>query len=77
MYYIYILKCRGGSLYTGWTNDVGKRLARHNAGRGAKYTRSRLPVALLYSQAYSSKEEALRAERAIKKLSRTEKLSLI
>jgi predicted GIY-YIG superfamily endonuclease len=76
-YYIYILKCSDGSLYIGWSHDVDKRLALHNAGRGAKYTRSRLPVKLVYSQVCSSKQDAMRQEREIKKLSRAQKLSLI
>lgn len=72
----YILLCSDGTLYTGWTNDIEKRLAAHNAGRGAKYTRGRRPVTLLYSEECGSKREAMSREAAIKKLSREEKLLL-
>lgn len=72
----YILLCADGTLYTGWTNDIEKRLAAHNAGRGAKYTRGRRPVTLLYSEACATKSEAMSREAAIKKLSREEKLML-
>lgn len=76
-YYIYILRCGDGTLYTGSTNDVQRRLEAHQRGRGAKYTRSRLPVELVYQEALPDKSEALRREAAIKKLSRSEKLTLI
>jgi putative endonuclease len=76
-YIAYILSCGDGSLYTGWTNDVEKRLAAHNAGRGGKYTRGRLPVRLVYREAFASRSEAMRRESAIKRLSRAEKLALI
>ena len=72
----YILLCADGTLYTGWTNDIEKRLAAHNAGRGAKYTRGRRPVTLRYSEVGASKSEAMSREAAIKKLSREEKLLL-
>mgnify|MGYP002355942901 CR=1 FL=1 len=72
-----MLECIDGSFYTGWTTDLANRLGAHNAGRGAKYTRSRLPVRLVYSENFSEKGDALRRECAIKKLSRSEKLSLI
>ena len=74
----YILLCADGTLYTGWTNDIEKRLAAHNAGRGAKYTRGRRPVTLLYSEECATKSEAMSREAAIaiKKLSREEKLML-
>lgn len=72
----YILLCADGTLYTGWTNDIEKRLAAHNAGRGAKYTRGRRPVTLLYSEECATKNEAMSREAAIKKLSREEKLML-
>lgn len=65
-----------GSLYTGWTDDLDKRVRAHNAGSGSKYTRARLPVMLKYSEAYDTKSEAMRREYAIKKLSRSEKLAL-
>lgn len=72
-----MLKCADGSLYTGWTNDIEKRINGHNAGKGSKYTRSRLPVSLAYLEEYSSKPEAMRRECDIKKLSRNDKLILI
>lgn len=75
--YTYILRCADGSLYTGWTNDLTKRLAAHNAGRGAKYTRARRPVALVYWERFATKREAMAREWAIKRLSRGEKLALI
>jgi len=77
MNYTYILTCADGTLYTGWTNDLEKRLAAHNAGKGGKYTRSHRPVTLAYYEAFSTKEEAMRREVAIKNLSRPEKLALI
>ncbi len=72
----YILLCADGTLYTGWTNDIDKRLAAHNAGRGAKYTRGRGPVRLLYREECATKSEAMSREAALKKLSRKEKLLL-
>lgn len=75
--YAYILECADGTLYSGWTNNLEKRLATHNAGRGAKYTRSRLPVKLRYYEAFEDKNEALRRECALKKLAHAEKLALI
>ena len=75
--YTYIIQCSDKTLYTGWTNNLEKRLADHNAGKGAKYTKSRLPVELVYYETFSSKEEAMRREYAIKKLTRKEKLKLI
>lgn len=75
---MYILKCADGTLYTGSTNDITKRLIAHNTGkRGAKYTRARRPVRLVHSESYKTKPKALARERAIKKLTRTEKLQLI
>ncbi len=76
MYYVYILECRGGTLYVGSTNDVEKRVSAHNAGKGAKYTRERLPVKLLYTESFETKGEALNREMAIKRLSRKGKLLL-
>lgn len=73
---VYILLCADGTLYTGWTTDIKKRLAAHNAGRGAKYTRGRRPVTLLYVEECESKHEAMSREAAVKKLSREEKLLL-
>ena len=75
--YAYILRCADGSLYTGWTNDLEKRLKTHNSGHGAKYTRSRLPAVLVYFEAFPTKEEAMAREAAIKRLSRARKLALI
>ncbi len=76
-YRVYILRCKDGTLYTGSTNDIEKRIAVHNAGKGAKYTRGRLPVRLLYSESFQTKSEALKRELAIKKMSKLEKLSLL
>ena len=75
--YIYILRCADGSLYTGWTNDLEKRLAAHQSGKGGKYTRARLPVELVYSERYDTKQAAMRREWEIKQLTREEKLALI
>jgi putative endonuclease len=72
----YILECADGTLYTGWTDDIERRLQAHNSGCGAKYTRSRTPVRLLASWQFDSKQEAMRREYAIKKLPRAEKLKL-
>lgn len=77
MNYTYILKCSDGSLYTGWTNDLEKRIAAHNAGKGAKYTKSRRPVTLVYYEAFETKEEAMQREYRIKRLPRAEKEKLI
>ena len=77
MNYTYILRCGDGSLYTGWTNHLTKRVADHNAGRGAKYTKAHLPVELAYYETFESKEEAMKRECAIKKLSRPQKERLI
>ena len=74
---LYMLRCRDGSLYTGWTNDLEKRLKAHNAGKGGKYTRSRLPVELAYFEEFDSKNEAMSREYRFKRLSREEKLKLI
>ena len=73
----YILKCADNTLYTGWTTDLQKRLNAHNQGKGAKYTRSRRPVTLVYHEIFETKEEAMRREAAIKKLSRSQKERLI
>ncbi len=77
MYYTYILACADGTLYTGWTTDLVRRLAVHNAGKGAKYTRSRRPVVLRYAERFSSREKAMGREREIKALPRRAKLALI
>lgn len=70
---VYILKCSDGTLYTGCTNDLIKRLALHNSGKGAKYTRSRLPVIIVYSETCANQSESLKRENAIKKLTRKQK----
>ena len=75
--YTDILRCADGTLYTGWTNDLEKRLAAHNAGTGAKYTRPRRPVTLVYHEVFETKEAAMRREWEIKHLSRLQKLRLI
>lgn len=74
---VYILRCGDGSLYTGCTNDLPRRLAAHRSGRGAKYTRSRPPVELVYTEEVPDKSAALRREIAIKRLPRAKKLALI
>lgn len=75
--YTYILRCSDDTLYTGWTNNLAKRIKTHNAGKGARYTRGRLPVELLYYEVFSTKQAAQKREAQIKKLSRQEKLLLI
>ncbi|HLV98019.1 MAG TPA: AAA family ATPase [Ktedonobacterales bacterium] len=77
LHFVYVLSCADGTLYTGYTTNVARRLATHNAGKGARYTRGRRPVALLAQWAFASKGDALRAERAIKLLPREEKLRLV
>ena len=77
MNYVYILRCADGSLYTGWTNDLEQRVKTHNAGKGAKYTKTRLPVELVYYEEYEEKGEALSRELSIKKLKKTAKEKLI
>lgn len=74
---LYILRCRDGSLYTGITTDVQKRLAAHNAGKGAKYTRGRGPLELVYREDCGNHSAALKRELEIKALSREEKMKLI
>ena len=76
-WYVYLLRCGDGSLYTGVTNDLSRRLAAHQAGRGAKYTRSRRPVELVYQEMLPDRSAALRREAAIKRLPRTGKLALL
>lgn len=77
MNYVYILKCSDETLYTGWTTDLKKRIKTHNSGKGAKYTRGRTPVKLIYYEKYDDKLIAQRREREIKKLKRDEKIKLI
>ena len=76
MFYAYILRCRDGSLYCGYTNDLQQRLQAHNSGTGSKYTRSRLPVELVYYEEFQTKNEALSREWHLKQLSHAQKLSL-
>ena len=76
-WYVYVLCCGDGSLYTGYTDNIPRRLAVHQSGKGAKYTRSRLPVELAYWEELPDKSAALRREAAIKQLTRKEKLGLI
>lgn len=75
--FVYIVECRDGSLYTGWTTDVEERIKTHNSGSGAKYTRSRLPVKLVYFEEVEDRSAALKREAAIKKLTRLKKEKLI
>ena len=75
--YTYILRCADGTYYCGWTNNLDRRLKAHNEGKGAKYTRSRRPVALVYYEAFSTKEEAMRREYEIKQLPRKKTEELI
>ena len=75
--YTYILRCADGTYYCGWTNNLDRRLKAHNEGKGAKYTRSRRPVALVYYEAFSTIEEAMRREYEIKQLPRKKKEELI
>lgn len=75
--YTYILRCADGTYYCGWTNNLDRRLKAHNEGKGAKYTRSRRPVALVYYEAFSTKEEAMRREYEIKQLPRKKKEELV
>ena len=77
MNYTYILKCKDGTLYTGWTNNIDKRLKDHNDGKGAKYTKVRRPVELVYYEEFESKEEAMKREYAIKQLTRKQKEELV
>ena len=77
MNYTYIVECADGSLYCGWTNDLEKRIMDHNAGKGAKYTKTRLPVKLVYHETFDTKEEAMSREWHIKQLRREQKLELI
>lgn len=75
--FVYMVECSDGSLYTGWTTDVEARVATHNSGEGAKYTRSRLPVKLVYFEEADGRSAALKREAAIKKLTRKNKELLI
>ena len=77
MNYVYILRCNDVSLYTGWTNNLEKRIKAHSDGKGAKYTRARVPVELVYFEVFEDKIEAMKREYVIKQLKRKEKLELI
>ena len=77
MNYVYLLRCADGSLYCGWTTDPEARLRTHNAGKGAKYTRSRLPAEMVWLEAHEDRREALSREWHIKRMSRAEKERLI
>jgi putative endonuclease len=76
-HYVYIVRCADGTFYTGWTTNIPYRLRVHNAGKGAKYTKSRLPAELVYWEAFNSKREAMKREYQIKRLSRAKKLEMI
>ena len=75
--YVYVLRCGDGSLYTGWTNDLEQRLAAHQSGKGAKYTRGRLPIEMVYFEEMPDKSAALKRENELKKLKKTDKELLI
>lgn len=78
MNYTYMVRCADGTLYTGWTNCLKRRLKAHNEGKdGAKYTKTKRPVELVYYEGYETKEEAMRREYQIKQLTRREKLKLM
>lgn len=76
-WYVYMVRCRDNSLYTGCTNDLSHRIQVHNAGKGAKYTKSRLPVTLVYQEACGDKSAALKREAAIKRLRKAQKEAMI
>lgn len=75
--FTYIVECSDHTLYTGWTNDLEKRIEAHNTGKGAKYTKTRRPVRLVYFETFATKEEAMSREYHIKRMSRQEKMKLI
>ena len=77
MNYTYIVRCKDETFYCGWTNNLEKRIASHNQGTGAKYTRNRRPVELVYYEAFDTKEAAMRREYEIKHMSRNQKIALI
>lgn len=77
MNYVYILRCNDDSLYTGWTNNLEKRIRAHSDGKGAKYTKAKLPIELVYFEEFEDKIEAMKREYAIKQLKRKDKLDLI
>lgn len=75
--YTYIVRCSDGTLYTGWTNNLEKRIKNHNTGKGAKYTKTRTPVTLVYYETFLTKQEAMKREYAIKQMKRKDKEKLI
>jgi putative endonuclease len=77
MFYVYILRCSDDTLYTGYTNDLKERIKTHNLGKGAKYTRGRIPVKLEYYEEFENKSDALKRESKIKKYKRSKKINLI
>ena len=77
MNYTYLLECADGTLYCGWTSDLGRRVRAHNEGKGSKYTRSRRPVRLVYAETFETREEAMRREWQIKRMRRAGKEKLI
>jgi putative endonuclease len=77
MFYVYILRCSDDTLYTGYTNDLEERIKTHNLGKGAKYTRGRIPVKLEYYEEFENKSDALKRESKIKKYKRSKKINLI
>ncbi len=77
MNYVYLVRCADGSLYCGWTTDLSARMEAHNSGKGAKYTRSRLPVQLVWHETFEDRHEAQSREWHIKRMNREEKLALI
>ena len=76
-HFIYIVRCKDGSLYTGYAKDIEQRIAKHNSGQGAKYTKIRRPVELVYQEMFDTKSEAMKREYEIKTFSRQKKLQLI
>ena len=74
-HYFYVLECSDASFYAGYTNHLERRIAMHNAGKGAKYTRARIPVVCIYTETFTTKEEAMRAEYAFKQLTRAKKIA--
>ena len=76
-YYAYLVRCRDGSYYCGYTNDLKKRVGAHNEGRGGRYTRARLPVRLAYSEEFNTKSGAMKREHEIKRLTRSQKIALV
>jgi putative endonuclease len=77
MFYTYMVRCKDGTLYTGYTNDVKSRIEAHNEGKGAKYTRGRLPVTLVYVESFADKSQAMKREYEIKQYPRAKKEKLI